>query len=273
MSGILFSIIIPAYNSAKTIEATLQSIVIQSYKAIEIILVDGGSKDDTIAITKKFAFNDLQYTIISEPDKGVYDAMNKGIKKCKGNWLYFLGSDDVIYDSMVFADMAKAIINHPQVEMVYGNVMLEKPSFGGSIVYDGPFDHKKIFDRNLSHQSVFYAKQLVDKTGLYNLNYVVCADYDYNLRCFSKTSPLYIDRIICTFSHGGLSSTVTDYAFSRDKLKNSLILYHAPATARYIQQNRDEVILLVRWTLKRLKIILFGKLIARYHSVIFTTRK
>src|ERR1700722_16529958 len=101
----LLSIIIPTYNSQNTILTALQSIVKQSFDDFEIIIVDGLSNDDTVTIVKNF--QDDRIKIISELDNGIYDAMNKGIDRAKGDWLYFLGSDDRLYNDTVLEDVNK----------------------------------------------------------------------------------------------------------------------------------------------------------------------
>ncbi len=96
------SIIIVTYNAAKTLQASLDSIYRQKYPAIEIVMIDGASTDNTVEIIKQNADN-LSYWV-SEKDAGIYDAMNKGIKHATGNWIYFLGADDVLFDG--FSDLA-----------------------------------------------------------------------------------------------------------------------------------------------------------------------
>jgi len=94
-----FSIIIPTYNSSATISVALNSIIKQSYQNFEVIIVDGLSNDNTISIISQF--QDDRIKIFSEKDKGVYDAMNKGINYANGKWIYFMGSDDYFYDNTI----------------------------------------------------------------------------------------------------------------------------------------------------------------------------
>src|SRR4249920_3431468 len=100
-----FSIIIPTYNSESSLNKTLDSILSQTFTDFEIILTDGVSKDDTIAIAE--SYNDSRLKIHSEPDKGVYDAMNKGMSLATGKWLYFIGSDDYLYNDEVLQTISQ----------------------------------------------------------------------------------------------------------------------------------------------------------------------
>src|SRR5690606_10153742 len=97
----LISIIIPTYNSAKTLRQALTSVVGQTYKKIEVLIIDGCSNDDTLVIVQSYAAEDSRLKWVTEPDNGIYDAMNKGIQLAKGEWLYFLGSDDKLHDEYV----------------------------------------------------------------------------------------------------------------------------------------------------------------------------
>src|SRR5246127_4505724 len=111
-----FSVIIPTYNSAKTISQSIQSVLRQSFTGYEVLIIDGASTDDTLAITS--AFNSERIKTISEKDRGVYDAMNKGIKLAKGQWLYFLGSDDALYDDSVLEKIKGLILRHPASRII-----------------------------------------------------------------------------------------------------------------------------------------------------------
>lgn len=99
MENLKISIITVSYNAAKTIEQTIQSVVNQTYDNIEYIIIDGGSTDGTVDIIKKYE-DKIAYWV-SEPDKGIYDAMNKGILKASGEYIYFLGADDWLYNESV----------------------------------------------------------------------------------------------------------------------------------------------------------------------------
>ena len=211
------SVIIPTYNSEKTIKRCLASLFRQNYRNFEICIIDGCSTDGTLSILSNdySHFNNLR--ILVSPDKGIYDAMNKGIKAANGNWIYFLGSDDEVFDESVFSDIFSLDI-HSEVEFIYGNIFSRGKTLWseGSQVYDGSFDQKKILTKNICHQSIFYRKSLFDRLGCYKSKYIICADWEINLRFLSRTKSIFVDKIIAIFHEDGLSSKKTDPIFGRD---------------------------------------------------------
>lgn len=214
-----FSIIIPTYNSSKHIYNSLKSIVSQTFKNYEILIIDGASKDDTLKVIS--TFNDERIFVTSENDKGIYDAMNKGILKAKGDWLYFLGSDDELYDNNVLSDIY-LLANKTNEKVIYGNVKLNGSTGWGQDgqVYNGEFNIERILDINIAHQAIFYHKEVFRKCGLYNIKYKICADHDYNLNVAANFNLRYVDMIIAYFNAGGASTNIKDLNFEKDYSKN-----------------------------------------------------
>jgi glycosyltransferase involved in cell wall biosynthesis len=208
-----FTIIIPTFNSAKFIEKCLNSVFNQTFSGFEILIIDGVSNDNTLDICK--SYNDSRIKIISEKDDGIYDAMNKGIKLAKGNWLYFLGSDDILFNNLVLEKVAK-FITKAKVSIVYGNVKINGKTgwTNNSLVYDGEFNLKKILIKNICHQAIFYSKSIF-KDEFYNLKYNVCADYDLNLKLFKKYKFKYMAITTATFTGGGTSTINSDLNFNK----------------------------------------------------------
>jgi glycosyltransferase involved in cell wall biosynthesis len=206
------SVIIVVYNAANTVETAINSILEQTYKNTEVIVIDGGSVDGTLEILKKYKAANLRW--ISEPDKGIYDAMNKGIKFSSGEWLYFLGADDKLYGNKILEDIFKESDLH-DAEFLYGNVKRGTHSK----LYDGEFDYEKLLKKNISHQAVFYKTDIFLRSGSYNLRYRTHADWDVNLRCFENQTvkTKYIDKIIACFATGGASVNY-DIPFLRECL-------------------------------------------------------
>jgi glycosyltransferase involved in cell wall biosynthesis len=219
----LFSIVIPTYNSEENIEFLLRDLLSQTFEDFEILVIDGCSTDYTIE--KAQNVQDGRIKIISEKDLGIYDAMNKGIVNASGKWLYFLGSDDKLFNDSVLSKVSKHLEGQ---NVVYGNVKINGDttwSKDGQI-YDGEFDFEKLFNRNICHQAVFYNSEFIKGHQFkFNLEYTLCSDWDLNLRCRSITEFLYVDLIIAEFNAGGLSTkTDLDNLFSRDMVSN-LISY------------------------------------------------
>jgi glycosyltransferase involved in cell wall biosynthesis len=209
MSIPFYSIIIPTLNSDKTLKRCLESIVSQTFKDLEIILIDGVSTDLTIEIIEEYSSVYSNICWVSEKDTGVYDAMNKGVNSAKGQWLYFLGSDDQLFDPQVLGDVFQQLTGMPDCEMFYGNAYFVK----SKIVWHGKFTlNRLLIERNICHQAIFYKASLFEKLGHFNLSYKICADWDYNIRCFMHTDILikYFDRIISNYEDGSGVSLEND---------------------------------------------------------------
>tara|TARA_R110002096_G_scaffold117849_2_gene255240 strand:+ start:396 stop:1232 length:837 start_codon:yes stop_codon:yes gene_type:complete len=211
----LFSIIIPTYNSQTTLSVALDSIFGQTFKDLEVLIIDGLSNDGTIKIVENYKKQFNNINVFSEEDKGIYDAMNKGIDLALGEWLYFLGSDDSLYESTTL----EQFIGRDEIknnEIVYGNVY--SAYFNGS--YDGLFTYSKLIKQNICHQAIFFRKSVFNKTGKFNLKYNAYADYNHNIIWFfsAKISKIHIDQIIANFVYGGFSSVYDDKAFKTDKI-------------------------------------------------------
>ncbi len=237
---IKYSVIIPTYNSGKTLKQCLDSVVSQSYPNWEVSLMDGASKDETIMIAN--SYNDLRIKVHSEPDKGVYDAMNKGIDKSCGEWLLFLGSDDYLYNKDVLATMEPHLTQN--YDVVYG-----EPISHWSEQHRGEWSLEKL-EANRVHQAIFYNKRFFGKDIRYNLKYPICADFDINLRWFlnTKYKHRYVPVEVAVFGDGGLSSRVEDTNFIKDIGLNKLRynrgvltpLYKKRAARQYIKANPEK---------------------------------
>jgi glycosyltransferase involved in cell wall biosynthesis len=216
-----FSIIIPTFNSEKTLAVSLQSIQQQSIKNIEVLVMDGGSTDGTLQIASQFATQLEDLHIYTERDKGIYDAMNKAMEKATGDWLFFMGSDDFFYETTVLAKIAKAASK--STDVIYGNAKIigDTGWAKDGDVYDGIFDLPKLLNQNICHQSMFYRREFLKKeVGTFSLKYKKSSDWDFNLRCWTKGNFQYLDMIIANFSAGGFSTHSNDIAISEDFVNN-----------------------------------------------------
>ena len=211
----------PTFNSCKTIKQALDSVLSQKFTDLEILIIDAASTDETIHIIREYSKNDSRVSSISEKDSGLYDAMNKGIDLAKGEWLFFLGSDDRLFRDDVLQDVCDSL---EKQNVVYGDVIIDGDTSWAKDGdrYDGEFDVKKLLRENICHQSIFYRSEFVRKEiGYFNLDYKLCSDWDFNLRCKAKTDFLYLNKIIAFFNGGGESTNnFHDHNFSRDFLAN-----------------------------------------------------
>ncbi|SOD81204.1 glycosyltransferase family 2 protein [Spirosoma fluviale] len=212
-----FSIIIPTYNSARTIDCCLESILNQNFGNFEILIIDGISSDNTLTIARDY--DDNRIKIFSEPDKGIYDAMNKGILRSKGEWLYFIGSDDTLFDNDVLNDVFIQLSNQ-EVNVIYGNVLMMQ----SGLINDGEFNFEKIQTNLICHQAIFYQKKVFEILGGYSIRYKVYADADFNLKWFfsERISNRFFNRIIAKYSETGYSSVQKDDFFF-DELPEKLV--------------------------------------------------
>jgi glycosyltransferase involved in cell wall biosynthesis len=208
------SIIIPVYNAREKLQAAIGSIVSQTFTDYEVIIIDGLSTDGSIELIKSYEKEHNYIKYVSEADKGIYDAMNKGIDMAKGEWLYFLGSDDYILGNSTLEKFIE-LGDLERFDFVYGNVC--SPEYGEN--YDGYFDIKKILSKNICHQAVFVQKKLFRRLGKFNTHYKQLADYDFNLRAMfnRKVRKKHIDLNIAYYSPAGSSSVNSDVKFIRDK--------------------------------------------------------
>jgi glycosyltransferase involved in cell wall biosynthesis len=209
------TIIIPTYNAARTLVKCLESVVAQTFLDKEVLIIDGASTDNTLHIIQEYANRYDYIKWVSEKDKGIYDAMNKGIQMATGEWIYFLGSDDWLFDSKVlewvFVGHQK---NAQNSDFMYGNVLWGDTG----IIYNGVFDIYRLYEQNICHQCIFVKKEVFVKKGTFELKYPVLADYYFNLLCFTDASlkKSYLNLIIAYFSLSGFSGNAQD-TFLQDK--------------------------------------------------------
>lgn len=199
------TVVTAVLNDAGHIEQTILSVISQTDIEIEYIIVDGGSKDGTLELIGKY--KDKISLLISEPDRGVYDAMNKGIKYSTGDFVYFLNSGDVLLNPSILSKIKleelkeRNAIIYGNVVVAYGNIeALEKPR---------PFFNSKMKFKGIGicHQSMFFPGELI-RNEKYDLSYKIAADYDLVYRLWRKgTEFLYKDITIAKYDWGkGISS-------------------------------------------------------------------
>ncbi|MBD5449609.1 MAG: glycosyltransferase [Lachnospiraceae bacterium] len=199
------SIITVVYNGAKTIEQTIQSVLQQSYKNIEYIIIDGLSTDGTQQIIEKYA-QDLSY-YVSEKDDGLYYAMNKGIERATGDIIGIINSDDW-YDENAVKDIVECFREN-DVELVYGKVAKISEEHRVRITRKEPLD-RMWYGMPLSHPAVFVKKDVYDRLGGFDVNYRVASDYELLLRFYAgKVKFGYVDKVIAYFREGGITTKRT----------------------------------------------------------------
>lgn len=198
------SIITPVFNNEMEIGRCIDSVFGQTYTNIEHIIIDGKSTDNSLSIIKeKAAHFDIIY--ISEKDEGIYDAMNKGIALASGDYLYFLGSDDVFYANNVLQEIVVKFENN---DIIYGNVFFKHAQH----IYAGEYNKNRIIDQSICHQAAFFSKRTFKIIGTYDTQLQLAGDWDLFLRCFyhDDINIRYIENIICLYNDLGASGYASE---------------------------------------------------------------
>ncbi|MDR2556629.1 MAG: glycosyltransferase [Bacteroidales bacterium] len=206
------SIITVCYNSEKYIRSAIESVLRQTYENIEYVVVDGGSTDSTRDIIKEYApqFNG-RMRWISEPDNGIYDAMNKGIKMATGDVIGILNSDDVYFDDKVIEDIILQVSSE-NVDSIYGNIIMVHPDSLHSIIriWKSSAFKPNSFRKGWHppHPAFFVRKKVYDNFGIFDTSFDISADFELMLRFLEKQriSTMYYDRMIVKMRTGGEST-------------------------------------------------------------------
>lgn len=166
------TVITVCFNAAAVIEKTIRSVLEQQYDNLEYLIIDGASRDGTLDIVRRY--QDRISRVVSEPDRGLYDAMNKGIGLATGEWILFMNADDVFVDPLVVADAAAFMAQHPEADAVFGNTeqILEHGTY--TIRSETPYREHKI---TFCHQSIFVRTDVL-RTHPFDLRYRYAADYE-----------------------------------------------------------------------------------------------
>ena len=209
----LITVVTVVYNGEATLEQTIQSVVNQSYVNVEYIIVDGASTDSTLDIIKKYE-DKIDYWQ-SEPDKGIYDAMNKGIGLASGEWINFMNAGDFFFENEVISKIVGYCEHNTKLYGDYYNLTEKKMISQANL--------QNLFLRNINHQTIFYCSKYLKNTS-FNLKYKILADWELNLRLFAKNKFDYFPITIANYEGAGISTTKTDMSFYKDY--NSIIFYN-----------------------------------------------
>ena len=204
------SIITATFNSESTLEDCIKSIIDQGYKNIEYIIIDGGSKDRTVDIINKYNGNITHW--ISEPDKGVYDAWNKGLKLSSGEWILFVGSDDVLYPDAIASYIDYISAQSEILDMVSSRIHITNKDNEVIRTFGWPWKwsvSKRVF--TIAHPGAFHNKRLFEVYGDYNTSYRICGDYELLLRAGVSLKTAFMDKITLRMQIGGLSDSYKVY--------------------------------------------------------------
>ena len=242
------SVITVVYNNEATIERAICSVLEQNHPNIEYIVVDGGSTDNTLNIINKYS--DQIDVIISEKDNGLYDAMNKGVKKATGDVVGILNSDDTYYDKDSLSSVGKAFKMY-NTDSIYADVIIVKENKQDSIVRYYSAKSFKLwhfrFGHMPGHASFFVKRKYFDIYGLYDTCFKISADFDLVFRFLyiNKLSYKYIPKILVRMSLGGVStqgySSIKQmnkelkHIFKKNNIKSNIIMIYMKYFAKIFQ--------------------------------------
>ncbi len=216
MSQPFISIITINYNNKEGLARTIETVIKQTVSNYEYIIIDGGSTDGSTDIIREQQAKLTWW--VSEKDKGIYDAMNKGIQKASGNYLLFLNSGDSFATTTVLATFAEALSGN-QYDIIYGNAIVNK-----TIRYNPfPLSIFNILTYGICHQALFLKKELFAKAGLYDTSYKIVADSCHLMLCVVRhnATSFYIDNIIAELEPDGTSTvSITENRKERQRFMN-----------------------------------------------------
>jgi glycosyltransferase involved in cell wall biosynthesis len=201
MTNPKISIITVTFNSEQFLEETISSVINQNYDNLEYIIIDGGSTDSTLEIIEKYEDHITYWA--SEDDRGIYDAINKGILVSKGDYIGIINSDDW-YELGVLKSLVKSI-NDNQPDIIHGILRLwENDKLMGLQGYTSNFLNYGM----ISHPTCFVKREVYNSIGLFNTKYVIAADYDFMLNCFNRNVKFfYVEQVIANFRLSGISNS------------------------------------------------------------------
>lgn len=203
------SIVTVVYNNAATVSQAVESVLAQDHPDIEYIVIDGGSKDGTLDVLARY--RDRIAVLVSEPDKGIYDAMNKGVARATGDVVGILNSDDCYASSTVISSVVAAL-ERSGADSLVGDLVFERPDAPGKVVryYSAAQFHLGWFERGdmPPHPTFFVRRACYDRLGLFDTRYRMTADFDLMLRFLyiAKVSWTYLPMVMVTMRMGGITN-------------------------------------------------------------------
>jgi|TARA_B100001971_G_C18246730_1_gene574813 glycosyltransferase involved in cell wall biosynthesis len=201
MPSPLISIITVCYNAEKTIERTIQSVLAQTYLKIEYIIIDGKSTDGTMRIVDKY--RDRISVVISEPDQGYYDALNKGIRAAKGEWIHQINADD--YYSNTESLQGALLCADPDKLNYYKMRLVEVDGLEGDFYRE--YSHWRMwYSSSIPHPAMLLSKKQYAKIGEYNTGYEIAGDVEFIFRALKFYEPLPHSGSFVTMVQGGMSA-------------------------------------------------------------------
>lgn len=213
----LITIITVVYNGENDIESTILSVLNQDFNNYEFIIIDGKSTDGTLSIIQQF--NEKVDKVLSEKDLGIYDAMNKGILKSNGKWIYFLNCGDQLFDKTILSKVAQDLENNV-IDFLYGNCIIKNKFNKGSVLKAKNFDYIN-YGMPFCHQSVFVESNIL-KNNLFDLKFKLVADFNFFYTLFLKQNYKYkkVEFTISIYDLDGVSNSINSFNEMYEIIRN-----------------------------------------------------
>ena len=248
VSNLKISIITVTYNASAVLEQAVRSVIGQDYQNIEYILIDGGSTDGTLDIVKKY--EDKIAFWLSEPDHGIYDAMNKGLSYATGDYIYYLGADDCLYASNSISQAASCLEETPEIDVLCASVMMVDAGNRMEKIYSSDFSEEDVMSGyNTPHQGMFVRRELLQKYR-FDTSYRIAADYKNFLKFYLDKDILLktTDLVVAYYANDGISGNGTQAQRLEDirALQENCVDIE-PYYAKRKQEKSSTIKNIVRW--------------------------
>ena len=208
----LVTVLIPAFRAAAKLSTTIDAALAQG-DAVEVVVVDGGSTDGTLDVLRRYAAeHGERFRFVSEPDAGVYDAMNKGLRLARGDYVTIFGAGDTMTPGIV-ERLRPHLPADSTSRVVYGGIFRRGRESTRAF---GRFFFTRV---NICHQAIYYGRAAIERVGDYRQKYRLLADWEYNFRCWSDPAVAmhFVPLCFATFEGGGMSEADRDVAFRREQ--------------------------------------------------------
>lgn len=209
MEKLKISVVTAVYNSEKTVADAINSVASQTYNDVEHVIIEGRSTDGSLDVIQRYKHDRMN--VLSEPDDGIYDALNKGIRRSKGDIIGFVHSDDFLANNEVLSTVAKAFKN-PEVEAVFSDLDYVSQEDHSRVIRHwstGPFEKSRLKRGWMpAHPTLYVRNDIYERFGLYDTEFGIAADYDFILRFFSQVmgKTVYIPEVLYKMRIGGVSN-------------------------------------------------------------------
>lgn len=234
------SVVTVVYNAAAQLEQTILSVAAQAGPGMEYLVIDGGSQDGTVEVLRRLSPKIQRW--VSEPDRGIYDAMNKGFEWSRGEWIYFLNAGDTVCEGMLarMVDMAAGSV--PRPDLFCAKVAMVDAT-GRALNYTHPVtrgDTVRLLRENcIAHQAMLVHRSMFERHGGFSLDYRIMGDYEYWIRLLRAGATFrFEDLVVAKFATGGVSSRRENYLGAQRERLDILVRhgYLSPARAAFLRR-------------------------------------